>query len=81
MERISLPVRTVTTRGWVVVPVAAAAILLTLLWLTHALVVGFIAPYLYNDFRTVVQTGDDIVKPRAAGDDTPQNVVIYLECR
>ena len=62
MERISLPTRTVTTRGWVAVTVAAAVILLTVLWTAHVLVVGFVAPYMFRDFRRVVVTGDDIVR-------------------
>ncbi len=77
MERISLPVRTVTTRGWVAVPVAAAVILLTLLWMGHALAAGLFAPYLFGDFQAVVLTGEDISRPRASGE--PEIWTLFVE--
>jgi len=72
MERISLPTRTVATRGVVVIPVTLAAILLVLGWMANLVLVTTVniasEYYMSGDrrviraggFRTVVITGRNI---------------------
>ncbi|HUW56966.1 MAG TPA: hypothetical protein VMZ92_10040 [Planctomycetota bacterium] len=63
MEKISLPTRTISRRGLVVVPVALSGIFVMLAWI--AVVLNYhLAGWYMKDFRSVVLTGRNIVELR-----------------